>query len=157
MAIDTNAIVEALLSRIRDNVPEIGSYARKRKEWGFEELPALEIYERGETAIDSDDFNPPAWRVSAEVVIIAKADDTSNAPFAPVNDLVKKVREALETKDTDRDIDGCAFPGVGHTQHYTTLGGLLRSLTIVDVEKGLGDKSGEPTAKLSIEMETMAL
>jgi len=157
-SIDTEAIWAALTDRLKENASGFNRVSRRRRDWSIEECPVLMVLDdSGDEDPVSDPSAPaPVWRLGGELIILARTQDTDEQPTAKLNDLVKNVREALERKPTD-PIGSGAFYGNGHVQHYTNLGGLIREFSISKVEKGSGEATGKAVAKITIQMETVAL
>lgn len=148
MALDSNAIWAALAQRIADNASGFNRVSRKRRDWGLEEHPVCMVLDdSGDEVLLSDSDDPaPVWSLAGEIVILARAKDTDEAPVAPLNDLKRSVIEALERRPTDPIGNGLS--------HYTDLGGLIRVLSVARVEKGAGALTGQAIARISVTMET---
>lgn len=157
MAIDTEAIWADLFARLENSIAGVKTYARKRRDYGIEEMPALLVLDDAgdEFAVDPNaragDGLPPAWKLTGEIVVLARTEDSDAKPTAALNTLVKAVRERLERQPTDPLGTG-AFYGRSHVQFYTNLGGKLLSFQILKVEKGSGTITGQAAATIEIEM-----
>jgi hypothetical protein len=149
MAVDAEAIWTALETRLREETGSFKTISRRRvAQLGVEQIPALFIFDdEGEEIPSTDAHAPgPAWKLTGDLAIFARTPDTDSAPTAKLNDLIKEVREALETQTTEVPF------GRGYAQHYTNLGGAIDAMSIVKVEKGAGELSGTSVARLSVEI-----
>lgn len=155
MALDSEAIWSALHSRLQSSLAslasDVASVERRRKaQYTDAQLPAVVLSDdEGTEDLASDPDAPdPVWRLSGVIDVYARAKETDTSPTTQLNDLVTAVRAALEF---DPALDAVQFGRV--VEHYTTLGGLVRTLAITRVEKGMGALTGKPTAQLTITME----
>jgi hypothetical protein len=153
MALDSNAIWNALKARLEDETSGFTRISRRRRDWSLEEHPVLMVLDdSGEEQLLTDRDDPaPMWRLTGELIllVINKAPESPGDDFAStLNDLKASVMTALERKDADPIGNGLT--------HYTDLGGLVRVLSVTRVEKGLGDKTGQAVVRISLEMDTTA-
>ena len=153
MATNLETVWEALFAWLRAETTSFKSFARRSKQWGLEQLPALELYDNGDETPTDEDGLPPLWKAAGEIVIVAKIEDADEAPTAHLNDLIHEVREALERKATDAAASGATGPSA--TQHWTNLGIDGLSLSVGRVEKrSLGEQTGLAVAIIAIEIAT---
>jgi hypothetical protein len=147
MAVDMEAIWDALATRLQANASGFVTITRRRKQFAIEELPALIVTDDSgdETVIDAGSPEPQ-WRITGNIVVVAKTQpaDVDEKPAAALNDLVKSVRAALERQTSDAIGMGLSY--------YTDLDGAIDSLAIVKVEKGVLDN--QSVADITVEMET---
>ncbi len=152
MAASHEAIWVALLTRLRDGAPSFRLCSRQVRDWGLEQLPALEIIDSGnETPIAQDGGLLLGWKLFGEIAIVAREPQTLDASidrsvFSALNDLIAEVKTALEWGggDTARN---------GQITQFTNLGGLLAEFRIGPVTKGGGSLTGQVVAKFPIEMD----
>lgn len=157
MALDSEAIWAALFDRLSEKCPSFKRVSRQRKaQWGVEEYPVLLVLDDNsdETPSTDADAPQPFWTLTGELGILARPVEGSTPPTVELNRLVKEVREGLERAATDPLGTG-AFYGRGHVQHYTNLGGLVRSLSVTKVEKGAGELGGQPFARFTLELTAL--
>lgn len=153
MALDVEPIWTALAARLADKTTSFVAVARRRPLGPFapEQLPRLLVLDDqgNETLIGDPDDPAPVWRLSGEIVIVAKAQpaDVDDKPTATLNDLVREVRTALEREPAD-SVANVRGP-------YVNLGGAVDRLAIVQVAKGVYE--GQLVAKLDVEMDTNPL
>jgi hypothetical protein len=151
MALDSEAIWGALLTRLEAGAAGFLRYSRRRREWGIEEHPVLMLLDdSGDELLISDRGDPsPRWRLTGEIIILARNTDaeslTGSFP-SELNILKRSVMTALERAVNDPVGNGIS--------HYTDLSGLLSSLSVTRIEKGIGDKTGQALVKISLELET---
>ena len=151
MALDSEAIWSALLTRLEAGAAGFLRYSRRRRDWGLEEHPVLMLLDdSGDELLISDRADPaPRWRLTGEIVILARNTDTESVTGSfpsDLNTLKRAVMTALERAVNDPVGNGLS--------HYTDLSGLLASLTVTRIEKGLGDKTGQAVVRISLELET---
>lgn len=152
MAIDTETIWEALADRLKAGADGFSLVTRQRMtQIGIEQMPTLMILDDSgdEVPMTERDDPEPVWRLTGEIVIVTRPPGDVKA--TPINSLISNVRGALERQGTDPV--GAVGWGPGYVQHYTNLGGLIRVLSLVKVEKGAGEMSSTSVARLSIEMD----
>lgn len=153
MALDSEAVFDALAARLSDELGStVKSVSRRfRAQYVADELPAVIVADdEGSEDLTDDAADPgPLWRLSAEVWILARTVETDAAPTTQLNGLVLAVRNALERKAGD-------VPNpFGRMEFYTSLGGLVHSLSIQRIEKGSGALTGTAVAQLTITMEAL--
>jgi hypothetical protein len=153
MALDSNAIWDALKWRLEAETSGFIRISRRRRDWSIEEHPVLMVLDdSGDEQLLTDRDDPaPMWRLNGELVllVINRAPESPGDDFvATLNTLKQSVMEALERKNTDPIGNGLS--------HYTDLGGLVRVLSVTRVEKGVGDKAGQAVVRISLEMDTTA-
>lgn len=153
MALDSNSIWDALKSRLADNTSGFTTVSRRRRDWGLEQHPVLMVLDdQGDETLLTDRDDPaPMWRLSGELIILARnvAPENPGDELADtINTLKRSVMGALERQELDPVGNGLS--------HYTDLGGLIRVLSVTKVEKGLGDKTGQAVVRISLEMDTNA-
>lgn len=153
MALDSNAIWDALKWRLEAETSGFARISRRRRDWSLEEHPVLMVLDdSGDEQLLTDRDDPaPMWRLNGELVllVINRAPESPGDDFvATLNTFKQSVMEALERKNTDPIGNGLS--------HYTDLGGLVRVLSVTRVEKGVGDKAGQAVVRISLEMDTTA-
>lgn len=156
MATSSETIWAALLTRLQGGVSSAKTITRQvhaGKEWAFEQLPAVELWDNGtEEPWGERDGLQYGWSVSGEIVIVAKPNsDAASSPFSDLNALVAEVKTALERDAGDLDTPGSAFYGQGRAETYTNLGGRIASMRLGTVEKG-GGANSQVVAKIPITM-----
>lgn len=151
MALDTEAIWEAIRQRLQDETEGFVTVTRRRREWALEEYPVLFISSDtgDEVPTGAADDPAPIWRITGDLWVMDRSSPTDQdpQPTASVDTLKVSVIAALERKPSDPCADGVQG-------HYWNVGGLVRYLTVTRVEKGTGEKTGQPMAHISLEMET---
>ena len=156
MATNMETIWTALAERLAavEGVKEVTR--RPKLQYATEELPVLVLWdsEGDETPTTDSDAPAPFWKLTGEIGILARTVETDSAPTTQLNDLIYAVRTALERQPSD-PLGSGAFYGSGHVKHYTNLGGLVRTLAITKVDKGMGAATGQAVASLLIEMEAL--
>jgi hypothetical protein len=156
MATNSETIWVALFDRLAAQTTTFRGYARRKTQWVPEQQPALELHDGDEEPVDEHNGLPPGWKLTGQIAIFARTgtEDTDTSPTTPLNDAVHEVREALEWSATaDADVSGAAYPGRGHLQHWTNLGGRIRSLSVGRVDKGEGAGAGQAMATMEISIE----
>lgn len=149
MALDVDAIWEALSTRLA-TVDGFKTRSRRRAQYGVELLPALLILDdEGDEVLSREDGLPPVTTLTGQIAIIAMVSAEDQKPTQKLNTLVRAVKAALERQEAD-PIGNEA----GHLQYWTNLGGLVRSLEVVKVEKGAAEGTLMPSATIQIVMET---
>lgn len=153
MALDSNAIWDALKARLQDRTSGFVRISRQRRDWSLEEHPVLMVLDdSGEETLTTDIDDPaPMWRLTGELVILARSPGIENPgdDFAStLNDLKQSVMAALERQTGDDSGGGLS--------HYTDLGGLIRVLGVTKIEKGMGDKTGQAVVRMGLELHTNA-
>jgi hypothetical protein len=155
MALDSEAIFDALTTRLRESLAgTVRSVERRRRPQYTEvELPCVVVADdEGQEALASAPDDPaPIWVLGCDVEVYARTVETDASPTTQLNDLVRAIRTALEFSVAD---DASALYG-GRMEHYTSLGGRVRALAITRVEKGMGALTGKPTAQLTLTMEAL--
>jgi hypothetical protein len=151
MALDSNAIWDALKARLEANVSGFTRVSRRRRDWSVEEHPVLMVLDdSGEETLLTDIDDPaPMWRLTGELIVLVRNNDIENPGDdfpAAVDTLKRSVMEALERKIGD--------PVGSGWSHYTDLGGLVRVLSVPKVEKGNGDRTGQAVVRIGLVMET---
>jgi hypothetical protein len=153
MALDSNAIWDALKARLETETEVFTRISRRRRDWSLEEHPVLMVLDdSGDEQLITDRDDPaPMWRLTGELILLVvnRAPENPGDEFAgTLNTLKASVMAALERKPADPIGNGLT--------HYTDLGGLIRVLSVTRVEKGVGDKTGQAVVKISLEMDTTA-
>lgn len=152
MALDTEAIWEAIRQRLADETSGFTKITRRRREWALEEYPVLFLSgdSGDEIPTGAADDPAPVWRITGDIWVLARSSPTDQdpQPTESVDTLKMSVISALERKTTDQVH--------GILGHYWDVNGLVRYLTVTRVEKGAGEKTGQPMAHISLEMETNA-
>ena len=153
MALDSNAIWDALKARLELHASGFTRISRRRREWSIEEHPVLMILDdSGEEQLITEADDPaPMWRLTGELIVLCRNNDVESPSDdfpASVNALKQSVMEALERKTTDAVGNGWS--------HYTDLDGLVRVLSVTRVEKGVGDRTGTAVVRINLTLETNA-
>jgi hypothetical protein len=151
MALDSNAIWNALKARLESNVSGFVKISRQRRDWGLEQHPVLMVLDdQGDESLIGDPDDPsPAWRITGELILLVqnKAPESPGDEFpALLNDLKTSVLAALERQPSEAIGNGLSY--------YTDLDGLVRVLSVQRIEKGTGDKVGQAVVRISLEMQT---
>jgi hypothetical protein len=147
MATNMEAIWAALKDRLEAYTDEaFTTIARSAKSgWGIEEHPVLQIIEGDETPSGDDADLPALWTVSGILGIRAKSNG-EEPPWSQLNDLIWRVKTALERRPDDDDHQD----NQGAAQHWTNLGLSGVSLSVGRIEKAVGEAQGEAWAKVEI-------
>lgn len=156
MATNPDTIWAALRDRLEQRATSFRKVVRySRNDWALESMPVLEIREDGdETAETMPDGStlPPRWTHRGELAAIihtAKDDMLSVPPMTQLHNLVHEIRTALERQTNDPQGSGEYRSDAGN--HWTNLGGLVESMTVGPVKKGVGSGAGTGMATIAIE------
>lgn len=147
MAAPVETIWETLAARF-EGIEGFRTVSRRRREYGIEEMPALLVLDDdGDEVLASEPDDPlPSWRLSGELIVLARSTPETERSGGSLNELVQAVREALERKASDS-------AGYDPGSFYWDLGG-LGSVSITKVEKGSGEQSGQSVARMYVEIVT---
>lgn len=156
MALDRDALIDALTERLRVKMPLLRTLSRVARHWDDvppSEQPAafVALGEMAPTysAVDS----PPIWTVNALVYLYAQ----NGAPDEPtIAGLVSSLEAALE-RDDDldpiADASGRVFPP---NAYYTTLGGKCQRARIgAPISTDEGTLGAQAVARVIVEMVTV--
>jgi hypothetical protein len=150
MALDREAIWSALADRLLD-VEGVKKVVRRDKDFAAVEQPAILLMDEDEQPAEVQGL-PPARKLNASIVLYCRTSDTDPSPTTQINRLIAAVESALEWRVTDVDRPGASFPGRGHQEHFTNLGGLVTGFEIGPVKKFEGVRSGQAAALIPIAM-----
>lgn len=149
---DIEAVWAALYERLKDRVPEIKTFSRRRFEPGLEQYPVLYLLDDDSESIE--DGPEPRYTATGLIAIAdrvpGKIGASDSSMTGNLNALIRSVRDALERQPDEIDETGAAYFGQGHAQHYTNLGGLVESLSLGNVEKGAMEKTEAPFAQMPV-------
>lgn len=150
MALDRDALIDALVERLRVKMPDLRTLSRGLRHW--DDVPAAEqpacFVALGENAPSYGAPDAPVtWRVNAVIYLYAAADEET-APS--IGALVKELETALE-RDMELDWrEGAAYPALGR---YTTLGGRCQYARIgAPIQTDEGTLGAQAVARVYVEM-----
>jgi hypothetical protein len=155
VATNLETIWAAVAQRLADETTSFGNHvSRRERQWGMDQLPAIELYDNGDEDDIGDEEDPrPLWQATGEILILAHTPASAESPTTQLNNLIYEVRTALERKPTDSVGSGPrASSPVGF---WSNLGIQGLSISIGRTVKGsAGEKTGIAMAKMEITVTT---
>jgi hypothetical protein len=150
MALNREAIWDALAERL-EMVAGIKKVVRRDKDFASVEQPAILLLDEDEQPEEVDGL-PPARKLNGSIVLYCRTSDIDPSPTTQLNLLLTAIEVVLEWSPSDVDRPGAPFPGRGHQEHFTNLGGLVTGFEIGPVKKYEGTRSGQAAALIPIAM-----
>lgn len=153
MAIDRDALLDALTERFREKMPSLATCSRQVKHWDDTpegEQPALFVALGRQSPSYTTARAPAKWSLSATVYLYVRRVDDPSRPS--LTKMLNEIEAALEWKAGDVSPPG-AWPGGPGMNAQTTLGGKCSYARIAgDVVTDEGLLDVQQVAVLTVEM-----
>jgi hypothetical protein len=147
-ALDINAIYQALFDLLQTELAGSVKLFTRRAEH-FENAasqPAMLLL-ASSVSPSQERGLPPRWRLTGKVIFYVRATENSQSPEAPLFDLVGQLEAALQRKWDDAGVPD-------QDEWGTTLGGLVSSISLTNVDLEQGVDGGQGLAIVDLIMVT---